>query len=74
MRGSFLDDDVLGEHHFLVDVVDVLAGLGLFEPLQIVFYLVELLRVAEVHEFLVAGLQILIRANLGGICRSSCCV
>ena len=41
--------DVFGEHDFLVDVVDVLAGLGLFEPLQIVFYLVELLCVAEVH-------------------------
>ena len=41
--------DILGEHDFLVDIVDVLAGLGLFEPLQIVFYLVELLRVAEVH-------------------------
>ena len=74
MRGSLLNDDVLGEHHFLVDVVDVLAGLGLFEPLQVVFYLVELLRVAEVHKFLVAGLQILIRADLGGIRRSSCCV
>ena len=41
--------NVFGEHDFLLDVVDVLARLGLFEPLQIVFNLVELLGVAEVH-------------------------
>ena len=48
------DDYILGEHHFLWYDVHFLIRLLLFDSLQIIFDLVQLLVIRKVHQFLIS--------------------
>ena len=60
MSSLVFDDDVLGEHHFLWYDVHFRIRLLLFDSLQIILDLVQLLVIRKVHQFLISRLKVLI--------------
>ena len=54
MSSLVFNDYVLGEHHFLWYDVHFLIRLMLFDSLQIILDLVQLLVIRKVHQFLIS--------------------